>query len=63
MVRLGKQIERSFSPHVTLAYGQGELAWPLSITPVDWPVSRVVLLRSEVGSNQHEELGSWTLPG
>jgi 2'-5' RNA ligase len=62
-VRLGGRIERSFTPHVTLAYGQQDLAAPVAVAPVAWPVDRVLLLHSEVGAGDYEVLGSWRLPG
>lgn len=63
MVRLGGRIERNFTPHVTLAYGQRDLLAPIAITPIVWPVDRVLLLHSEVGSSDYDVLGSWRLPG
>lgn len=63
LVRLGGQVERSFTPHVTLAYGQRDLPAPIEVAPIAWPVDRVLLLHSEVGSSDYETLGSWRLPG
>ncbi|MGN6740009.1 RNA 2',3'-cyclic phosphodiesterase [Dyella sp.] len=63
LVRLGGRIERSFAPHVTLAYGLRDLPAPIAVAPIAWPVDRVVLLHSEVGSSNYETLGSWRLPG
>jgi 2'-5' RNA ligase len=63
LVRLGGQIERSFTPHVTLAYGQRDLPAPIEVAPIAWPVDRVILLHSEVGTSDYETLGSWRLPG
>jgi len=63
LVRLGGRIERSFTPHVTLAYGQRDLPAPIEVAPIAWPVDRVILLHSEVGSSDYETLGSWRLPG
>ncbi|MFK2905398.1 RNA 2',3'-cyclic phosphodiesterase [Dyella ginsengisoli] len=63
LVRLGGQIERSFTPHVTLAYGQRDLPAPIEVAPIAWPVDRVLLLHSEVGASDYETLGSWRLPG
>lgn len=64
LVRLGGRIERSFTPHVTLAYGQRDLPAPITVTPIAWSIDRVILLHSEVGgSGDYETLGSWRLPG
>lgn len=63
LVRLGGRIERSFTPHVTLAYGLRDPPAPIAVAPIAWPVDRVVLLHSEVGSSDYETLGSWRLPG
>lgn len=61
--RLAKQIERSFHPHVTLAYSQHALLAAEPVGPLTWPVRRIALLHSEIGRGLHEELGSWPLPG
>lgn len=63
LVRLGGRIERSFTPHVTLAYGQQNMAEPVAVAPIAWPVDRVLLLHGEVGGGDYEVLGSWRLPG
>ncbi|HEX5304929.1 MAG TPA: RNA 2',3'-cyclic phosphodiesterase [Dyella sp.] len=63
LVRLGGRVERIFTPHVTLAYGQRDLPAPIAVAPIAWPVDRVVLLHSEVGAGDYELLGSWRLPG
>lgn len=63
LVRLGGRIERSFIPHVTLAYGLRDLPASIEVAPISWPVDRVMLLHGEVGATEYETLGSWCLKG
>ncbi len=58
----GRHIERSFSPHVTLAYSKGELLASESIVPVHWLVNELALVHRVVGQADHEVLARWSLP-
>ena len=52
-----------FSPHLTIHRDAGLPLPPTLITPVDWPVSDFVLIRSRLGRGPvvYEELGRWPL--
>ena len=54
-------IERTFTPHVTVAYGRRELAGATPITPVAWPIGHFVLIHSTVGQGSYQVLGQWSL--
>ncbi|HUA79970.1 MAG TPA: RNA 2',3'-cyclic phosphodiesterase [Dyella sp.] len=58
---LQRRAERSFTPHVTLAYGKRELPGATSLTPIVWPVDRFVLIHNLVGKGSYQLLGSWPL--
>jgi RNA 2',3'-cyclic 3'-phosphodiesterase len=60
---LGKHLERRFTPHVTIAYGDKTLAEPIAIDPIIWTISEFVLIDSLVGKSIHNQLGSWMLAG
>jgi 2'-5' RNA ligase len=57
----GRHIERSFTPHVTLAYGQGMLPDTTPVEPVVWQVARVALIHSIVGQSDYQVLADWSL--
>lgn len=58
----GRHIERSFSPHVTVAYSQGAMLEHSVIEPVPWRVDAIALVHSVVGQADYEILARWTLP-
>ena len=58
---LGEHLERRFTPHVTIAYGDKELPEPIMISPIVWPVREFVLIDSHVGQSNHEILDHWPL--
>lgn len=58
----GRHIERSFTPHVTLAYSRGELLASEPIPPVHWLVNELALVHSVVGQADYEVLERWPLP-
>jgi len=57
----GRQLERTFTPHVTLAYSRGVLLQPMAIEPVSWRVEDIALVHSVVGQPQQQVLGRWSL--
>jgi len=57
----GSHLERSFTPHVTLAYSHGTLLEPAMIEAVMWPVEEFVLVHSVVGQGSYQILGRWRL--
>ncbi|MFC5579919.1 2'-5' RNA ligase family protein [Rhodanobacter terrae] len=57
----GRQLERTFTPHVTLAYSHGVLLQPTAIEPVPWRVDEVALIHGVVGQPQQQVLGRWPL--
>jgi RNA 2',3'-cyclic 3'-phosphodiesterase len=60
-VALGEHLERRFTPHLTLAYGDQPVAEPLQVEPIVWPVRDFCLVESLVGKSVHKVLGSWAL--
>lgn len=55
-------MERSFVPHVTLAYAERVLPAPVWLEQVvDWPVDAFELLHGEVGHHDYRTLGRWRL--
>lgn len=61
---LDRHMERSFVPHVTLAYGERALSAPVPLEDgVDWPVDAFELLDAEVGRPDYHSLGRWRLAG
>jgi 2'-5' RNA ligase len=54
-------IERRFTPHVTIGYGDQTLARPIAIEPIAWRATEFVLVDSAVGQARHEVLGRWPL--
>lgn len=59
---LGRWVEKSFTPHVTLFYGERgpEIA---PVEPVTWTVHEVVLVHSLIGQTRHIPLAQWSLQG
>lgn len=57
---LGRQVARSFTPHVTLLYDPLLVAEG-AIPPIRWTVSEFVLIHSLVGQTRHIPLARWTL--
>lgn len=51
----------TFSPHVTLAYREGNTPLSRPVEPFGWRAERLVLIRSHVGRTWHEPLGAWPL--
>lgn len=58
----GRHIERSFTPHVTLAYSRDELLASEPVSPVHWLVDELALVHSVVGQADYEVLARWPLP-
>lgn len=58
---LGAELERRFTPHVTIAYGDAQLPEPIAIVPVRWRVRRFALIDSRIGRAHHEVLAEWEL--
>lgn len=57
---LGRWVEKSFTPHVTLFYGeQGPEIF--AVEPVTWTVKELVLVHSLIGQSRHIPLGRWLL--
>ena len=59
---LGKHVQKNFTPHVTLFYGEnggGEIA----VEPIRWIVREFVLIHSLLGETRHTALGRWDLRG
>ena len=59
----GGHLERSFTPHVTLAYSHGTMLEPAAIAPVTWQVTDFVLVHNVVGQGSYQILGRWGLGG
>ena len=57
----GGHLERSFTPHVTLAYSHGAMLEPAAIALVTWQVTEFVLVHSVIGQGSYEVLGRWRL--
>ncbi len=58
---LGGQAERSFTPHVTLAYSQGIRIDDTPIEPIVWPLREFALIHNLVGQGDYRVLGRWAL--
>ena len=50
-----------FMPHMTLSYGEAEIAETVLAEPVRWMAREVVLIHSLVGESRYEYLGRWPL--
>jgi 2'-5' RNA ligase len=59
---LGKHVERSFTPHVTLLYDDQMIA-ALPVEAIGWTVREFVLVHSLLGQTRHVALARWTLGG
>jgi 2'-5' RNA ligase len=59
---LGREVEHSFTPHVTLLYDD-EAVPRHPVDPVGWHVGEFVLVHSLIGQTTHLSLGSWPLNG
>ncbi|WP_449428258.1 RNA 2',3'-cyclic phosphodiesterase [Rhodanobacter umsongensis] len=59
----GARLERSFTPHVTLAYSHGTMLESAEVDAVEWPVTDFVLVHSVVGQGGYQTLGRWPLTG
>jgi RNA 2',3'-cyclic 3'-phosphodiesterase len=59
----GRQLERAFTPHVTLAYSRAMLLQPTAIEPVSWRVGDIALIHGVVGQPEQQVLGRWSLQG
>ncbi|CAN5160092.1 2'-5' RNA ligase family protein [soil metagenome] len=57
---LGRQVSKTFTPHVTLLYDNA-LVVETPIEPLGWTVSEFVLIHSLIGQTRHVPLGRWTL--
>ncbi len=59
---LGRWVEKTFTPHLTLFYGErGPETFP--IEPVTWTVQELVLVHSLIGQSTHRPLARWPLIG
>jgi 2'-5' RNA ligase len=58
---LDEHLERRFTPHLTIAYGDNALGSPVAVTPIAWKAADFVLIVSLVGKTIHNVLGSWIL--
>ncbi len=63
LIRAGfsNKLERGFTPHVTLGYGDAPLPQELPIAPIAWRVQEFVLIESLVGRGIYNVLGRWPL--
>lgn len=59
---LAKWVEKRFTPHITLFYGDRSLD-EQAIEPVSWTVRELVLVHSLLGKTQHVILARWPLIG
>lgn len=57
---LGKLVDKSFTPHVTMLYDK-RLVAEQAITPIRWTVSGFTLIHSLLGRTEHIPLARWTL--
>ncbi len=57
---LGKRVDKSFTPHVTMLYDR-DLVAEQAIAPVRWTVGGFTLVHSLLGRTEHVALGNWTL--
>ncbi|WP_165187471.1 2'-5' RNA ligase family protein [Caulobacter soli] len=57
---LGKRVDKSFTPHVTMLYDK-RLVAEQAIPPIRWTVGGFSLIHSLLGRTEHVSLGSWTL--
>jgi 2'-5' RNA ligase len=57
---LGKLVDKSFTPHVTMLYDR-RLVAEQEIEPVRWTVGGFTLIHSLLGRTEHIPLARWTL--
>lgn len=57
---LGKLVDKSFTPHVTLLYDQ-RLVAEHAVAPIQWTVGGFSLIHSRLGRTEHIPLAHWTL--
>ena len=57
----GGHLERTFTPHVTLAYSHAMLLQSTAIEPVSWRVDEIALIHGVVGQPQQQVLARWSL--
>ena len=57
---LGKLVDKTFTPHVTMLYDR-RLVAEQPIAPVQWTVGGFVLIHSLLGRTEHIPLARWTL--
>lgn len=57
----GARLERSFTPHVTLAYSHGAMLGAVGVEPVTWPVAEFALVHHVIGQGAYQILGHWSL--
>ncbi len=57
----GGHLERTFTPHVTLAYSHAVLLQSTAIEPVSWRVDEIALIHGVVGQPQQQVLARWPL--
>jgi len=57
---LGKRVDKSFTPHITLLYDRA-LAAEQAIEPIRWTVGGFTLVHGLLGRTEHVALGNWTL--
>jgi 2'-5' RNA ligase len=57
----GVRLERSFTPHVTLAYSHGAMLEAVDAGPVTWPVAEFALVHHVLGQGAYQILGRWSL--
>ncbi|GGY18198.1 2'-5' RNA ligase [Rhodanobacter panaciterrae] len=57
----GGHLERTFTPHVTLAYSHAVLLQSTAIGPVMWQVDQLALVHRVTGRSNHEVLACWPL--
>jgi 2'-5' RNA ligase len=59
---LGRYVEGSFTPHVTLLYDD-LVVQEVPIEPIRWTVRELVLVHSLLGQGKHVALDRWSLKG
>ncbi len=57
---IGKLVDKSFTPHVTMLYDR-RLVAEQTIEPVRWTVGGFTLIHSLLGRTEHIPLGRWAL--
>ena len=59
---LGRSVEKSFTPHVTMLYDR-KLVGETPVEEIRWTVRELILVHSLLGQGRHEPLGRWPLGG